>query len=108
MSLYSQYLSELQNREIIETDYGFITYYYVPDGCYIADIYILPEHRRGRKAFDLADQVAVIAKKSDVHTLIGSVILNVQGATTSLKMLLAYGFELKSTGSNFIIMSKGI
>lgn len=105
-SLYGQYIKERLNKDIIETDKGFATYYFVNDSCYIEDIYIKSEFRKSNEASKLADQISIIAKEKGYKKLCGSVVPSSNNSTESLKVLLAYGFKLDSSVNNFIIMVK--
>lgn len=107
-SLYSKYILEREGKEIIETDYGFITYIIKNIECYIVDIYIKPELRRQNKATELANMVTEIAKDRNCAYLIGTVSPKANGSTESLKTLLSYGFELFSSSNDIIVFKKKI
>jgi len=109
MSFYAQYLKERTNDEIIETKKGFLTYRFMPTGeVYIVDLYIHPDFREQGEASALADEVVAIAKQRGCTELLGSVVPSNKGSTASLKVLLAYGMNLKSSTNDFILFSKGI
>ena len=108
MSLFGDYIKERLNKEIVESDVGLCTYFFVQDGVYIEDLYVRPEYRKGHIASELADQVAEIARQKGYTKMYGSVVPSSKGSTSSLKVLLAYGMELESAQQNAIIMSKGI
>lgn len=106
MSLYAQYIAERENKNIVEDDKGFATYIFVNDGVYIQDIYVHPDYRHERRASIYADQIAAIAKEKGLNKMYGSVMPSSNGSTSSLKVLLAYGFRLQSSESNAIFMVK--
>lgn len=108
MSLYGDYIKERANREIIESDIGFATYYYLNDGCYVEEIYVKPEFRKSNEASKMADKISEIAKENDYKKLYGTVCPTANGATNSLKVLLAYGFSLDSCINNLIILKKDL
>lgn len=108
MSLFGDYIKERENKEIVEDSTGFATYSYLPQGVYIQDIYVAPDYRHAGTAAKFADQIAVIAKEKGHTKMYGSVMPSAKGATSSLKVLLAYGFQLDSAGPNAIIMVKDI
>lgn len=108
MSLYASYIKERLNKEIIETDKGFVTYYFINDGCYIEELYVLPEFRRSKEAFKFGDMVTEIAKQKNCNKLYGSVVPSTSGSTDTLMGLLKYGFKLDSTAINFIVVVKEI
>jgi len=106
MSLYAQYIKELGQGEILETPWGFGTYFFSGEECYLQDVYIIPEMRKQNKASDIAATIEAIAKKKGCKKLLGSVVPTNKNSTSSLKVLLAYGFTLKSATQNFILFEK--
>lgn len=97
-------------EEILETDYGFATYRFLPEegAVYIIEIYILPEYRKQGFASRIADEVGAIAREKGFHHMLGTVNPGAKGSTDSLKVLLAYGMELKSSDATTIVLGKGI
>lgn len=108
MSLYGKYIKERAGKEIIEDDRGFATYYYLNDGVYIENIYVLEDYRKTGVASNYANQIASIAKEKGCVKMFGSVSPKANGSTDSLKVLLAYGFKLDSSVDNFIALVKEI
>lgn len=106
MSLYAEYIREREGKEIVEDEKGFVTYTFVPEGCYVVDIYVKPEFRKQGHAAALTDVVACVAKGKGCSKLIGSVCPQAKGSTDSLKALLAYGFQLDSCAPNLIYLKK--
>lgn len=102
MSLYAEYIKEREGRDIIEDERGFASYTFINDSVYIQEIYVRPKFRKEGVAAQYADTIATIAKSKGYSKMIGSVCPSAQGATESLKVLLAYGFKLQSSESNFI------
>lgn len=108
MSLFADYIKELHNKEIIEDNRGFATYFFIEQGVYIEDIFVKPEHRHEGVASVYADQIAKIAKEKGISKMFGSVVASRHSSTSSLKVLLSYGFRLESAHNNTIIMVKDI
>ena len=109
MSLYSNYLKEKTDISIVEDDKGFATYRFTDDGAvYIIDIYVLPDFRFAGVASEMADKIAAIGKEKGLSTMYGSINLKTKQSTESLKALLAYGFCLHSTATDFLLLSKEI
>lgn len=108
MSLFGQYISEREGKEIVEDNQGFATYFYVNDGVYIENIYVSPDFRQAGVASKYADQIAELAKAKGYKKMYGSVAPSKKGSTASLKVLFAYGFELESAAQNAIIVVKEI
>jgi ribosomal protein S18 acetylase RimI-like enzyme len=109
MSLYSKYLEERTNTQIIETPQGFCTYKFLEDNtCYLEDIFTLPEFRRSNVASNLADQVCEIAKAKGCTHLIGSVVPSAKNSTASISVLIAYGMKVDRSMNDFIVFKKEI
>lgn len=108
MSLYSQYLKERTNKQILETEQGFVTYQIFGKECYIEDIFVIPSLRKERVATKLADEVSEIAKTQGCTHLTGSVCLTSSNSTQSLKVLLGYGMTLLKSEINMIYFVKEI
>ncbi len=108
MSLYGQYIKERLGKEIVENENGFATYYYVDDGVYIEDIFVIKEARKSNVASKLADEIADIAKNKGVKKMYGTVVPTATGSEVSLKVLMAYGFKPHSAQTNLIVMVKEI
>lgn len=108
MSHFASYIYERQGKSIIEDEHGFATYYYIKDACYIEDIYVAQDSRRSGVGSKYADMIAEEAKSKGYTKLMGSVNLTTNGATDSLKALLAYGFQLATANNNIIFLLKDI
>ena len=65
MSHFANYIKERQNKEIIEDESGFATYYFIMPDCYIEDIYVIPEKRKAGIAAKYADKIAKIAQEKN-------------------------------------------
>lgn len=109
MSLYSSYLSEKTDKEILETEHGFATYSFPdPQTVYIEDIYVLPKHRKTGEASLLATKIMGIAKERGCTKMVGTVQPSTKNSTDSLRVLLAYGMTLESSLNNLIVFSRSI
>lgn len=107
-SLYAQYILEREGRHCIETEEGYATYDIRGQECHLVDIYVIPTHRKNGIASELADRVANEAKDRGCKYLLGSVVPTANGATDSLKALLAYKMQLLKADVNFIWLAKEI
>ena len=108
MSLYAEYIQERLGKHIIESDKGFATYTFLQDGVYIEDIFVHKDHRQTKEASRMADQIAEIAKEKGFKKMYGSVKPTANHSTSSLKVLLAYGFRLIESGPDAILLVKEI
>jgi len=108
ISHYGQYISERLGKSLIEDENGFATYFMVNDVCYIEDVYVIPEKRKTGIVFAYADKIVEEAKAKGMKVLIGTVKPSAAGSTVSLKVLLAYGFQLESAVEDFIFFKKSL
>lgn len=109
MSLYSEYLKERTNDQILEFDFGFVTFRHLDaETTYIVDIYVTPGLRKDGLATSMADEVSQIAKSLGKTKLLGSVMPSAKGSTDCLKVLLGYGMKLKSAVNDGIFFEKDI
>ncbi len=110
--MYSAYLRERENKEILQSDKGFAIYGYncVPGldfpHCYIQEIYCKAEHRKSGEARRLADQISEQAKASGFKIIVGSVDGNAKGSHESLLVLIAYGMKLFTISGTLAWFSK--
>ncbi len=108
MSLYAKYVKERENTEIIETEYGFATYKVLDECVYVVDIYVLPEHRRAKKAESLMNQAYDIAKELGKKFILGSVCLDANGREASLMSAFYWGMTISHYNGNMIYLKKDI
>lgn len=109
MSLLSDYHKELGIKKVIESDHGFLVYYFVlPDECYLEDVYVIPEKRKSGLCFQMFDQAAKQAKDLGCKYLTGSIIPSSNNAESSAQMQLKYGFRFLRKGPNVIYMIKDL
>lgn len=107
MSLFSEYLAERTNTQIIETTQGFATYKFLEDNTiYLEDLFVKPEFRRSHVASELADKVCALGKVKGCTHLIGSVVPSAKNSTESIKVLLAYGMKVSKSMNDFIVFRK--
>lgn len=108
-SLYAQYVKEREAIEVLEVEHGYATYIFVDaETVYLRDIFVEKAFRKEAIATQLAVQVADIARKQGIKKMVGSVATNVRGVTTSLKVLLADGFEFSHVAGEMIYFKKEI
>ena len=109
MKLYADYIKERENVELVQDEHGFATYKILEDNSYyIVDIFVEKDHRKGKIASQLADLIVTIAQANGASKLIGSICLNVEGVTESMKVLLAYGFKFSHANGTMLYFTKHI
>lgn len=107
-SLYAQYIDEREEKKIVENEFGFATYKIYGDAVYIEDIFVVPAMRKTGMAKTIVDQICFYAKEQGAKKVFGSVDVTANGATDSIKFLLAFGSAVHSTSGNLIYFSKDI
>lgn len=108
MSLYADYIKERGVKGIVEIPEGFATYAISGEECYVEDVYVAPEHRKKGTCFNLADQIANLAKAKGCKYMTSTVVPSARGSTESVKVILAYGFKLAKAEHNAIWFYKEI
>jgi hypothetical protein len=109
LSLFSQYIQERTDRQVLEAEHGFATYIINPNKTvYIEDLYIVPEQRKSGLASKFTNDIIEIAKLQGCTKLYGSVVPTTKTSTESLKAFLAFGMRLDSSTNDFIVLSKDI
>lgn len=107
-SLYAQYIKEREGTNTIEDEYGFATYKFVGEYCYIVNVYVKPEFRGSHIATSYETEVANIAREKGYKKLLGSVAPEAVGATASLKAMLASNYKLLKANEGLIFFVKEI
>lgn len=108
MSPFAQYIQEREGKSIIEDEFGFATYFYVENHCYIEDVFVLKEHRKGHHASRYAAIIAAEAKLKGYNKLLGSVAVKAHNSTYSTMALITNGFKIISCEPNTIYFEKMI
>lgn len=107
-SLFAQYKKEREGAYVIEDENGFATAIPLDDYFYIDEIFVAKGYRNQDFASSYADKLVLKALELNYNKILGSVDVNANGATTSIKVLLAYGMKLKSIEGNIIYFEKNI
>lgn len=90
-SLYAKYIKEREGREIIEKDYGFITYSIEDEYIFIGDLYIVPEERRNGHVKELTQSLVDLAKEYNKKYLMATVCPHASNPDISIKTINGIG-----------------
>lgn len=95
MDLYESYLKERGGFEVLQSEgaEGFATYRFEDHAVYIRDIYIAPDFRRRAIGTELADRIALIARKAGKVQMLGTVMPDDPAADGTIRTLFAYGMR---------------
>lgn len=104
--LWAAYFREREGFETISTDVAVASYKVTGDTCYIKDIFVHPSFRKSGEGSVVADKIAIIAKELGCKYLTGSIVPTLPGSTGTMYAMIKYGFQLKESHNDFIILFK--
>lgn len=107
-SLWARYIMERDNKNMLEEEYGFATYYFIDEIVYLEDIYVTPEMRKTYVASQLADKVADKAREAGCKRMLGSVKMIDKSRDRNIKVLMNYGMKLDSSNEHMLYFIKDI
>lgn len=105
-SLYAKYIREREGKEIIETEWGFVTYKIIGKEIYLADMYLTHEERNLGLASGLVKMLIDIGIKNECEVLTANVHLADKNANDTLSKALHLGFELAGANNGVILIAK--
>lgn len=114
MSLFADYISERENKGIIEDVNGFATFYKTTDPkthepvVYVEDVYVIPTMRQKKIASEYVNKIVEIARGQEYRKILTTVKPSANGSTESLKAILGYGFKLKASAEDAILFEREI
>lgn len=108
MSLYAEYVKEREEKFVIENEEAFCKYGINEKEkyCYIEDLYVRPESRKSGIGQRMTDFICIIAKNKGCKKVITSMVPSAKGSDYSMKVILKYGFRLRSSDYNVIYFEK--
>ena len=106
LSKYARYIKEKANHELIEADYGFITFELTQNSIHIHDLWVDPDFRSEGIGSRLIGQMIDEYKTDDIKFLTACVQLNTNKVTETLKAQLHYGFLVVGGNENEIKLAK--
>jgi len=108
LTKYARYIKEKAGHELIENDFGFITYE-VSDNCvHIHDLWIDSDYRDKGHGSNLVGMVIEQGKINGCKYLSSCVQINTNNVTETLKAQLHYGFLIVGANENEIKLAKEI
>jgi len=102
VSLWAEYIAELEGCATHETDRGFVTFSIEPRSIFIRDMYVRPEHRNRGIASDFVRYVSRLAREQGKRYVTSVVYKAKRTADLSRKAQLAYGFEVSHEDADVI------
>jgi GNAT superfamily N-acetyltransferase len=108
LTKYANYIKEKANIELIEHDYGFVSYSLLSDHVYIHDMYIDKDHRRKGIGSDLLKQIEIIAWAKKIKYVLSAVQINSNGLHEALLAQMLKGFKIVGADEKEIKLAKEI
>lgn len=106
--MYYDYLGEKEGKYTIQLDdSGFVTYKVVNDVCHVCVLYVRPEYRYGKIARELMNHLLDNVKDS-CKALTAVCFTKQTDTTRTMRILLAYGFEIVGVQDHDILLYKDI
>lgn len=105
-SLYGQYIEEREGKNIIESEYGFITLQNLEKTCYLIDIYVVPEKRKTGEARRLGQLAEKCARDSGYTSVITTVVPTAPYCTENIRMLINDKWTVYHSENNIIYLKK--
>lgn len=108
LTKYRNYIKEKANIELIEHDYGFVTFSLLSDHVYIHDMYIEKYHRGKGVGSNLLKEVEIVAWSAGRKYVLASVQINSNGMHEALLVQFAKGFKIISANEKELNLAKEI
>lgn len=108
MSHFADYMNERFGHETIEEDWGFVSFFIEGSVCFLQDIYVAPEKRRGTRGLNFLNRVTQIARERGCRIMQTQVWVNDANCSRSLRANLACGFLVVGAEPGRIVLSKEI
>ena len=108
LSKYSRYIREKAGHELIENDFGFITYELGRECVHIHDLWVDPDFRVKGHGSDLVGMVIEQGRINGCKYLTACLQLSANNVTETLKAQLHYGFLIVGANENEIKLAKEI
>jgi len=106
MSLYKEYLEEIEGAEVLELEDGFIAYSFKDFECFIHEVYVRKSARQTNCFRTLGDVVLNMAKERNCSAIKCEVWTDNKNPTLSLKAVLSFGFKVAKATENRIHLVK--
>lgn len=107
-TLYAKYIEERAGGKIIEDDRGFIAYRINGPECFIMEMYIAEDYRKGGAGREFIDKLSSIAKEHGCTHITGNVFLDLKGASNTLIAALMVGFRVAEGSKDAVLIVKEI
>lgn len=105
-TLYFKYIQERDQAEIIENDFGFVTFKIVNKECFILNMYVLPEYRRSGNFSCMIKLLGEKALQEGCEFISGNIQMYDSGKNKTLSAALSVGFEIVASDINTICIIK--
>jgi GNAT superfamily N-acetyltransferase len=105
-TLYATYIKDRRGLEILENEFGFLTYKFAGEECFIAEMCIDPRKRTAGHGRSLVSQLEEMAKAAGCKYVSANIDINSGGANTILLASLLCGYEVRASNGNALLVIK--
>jgi GNAT superfamily N-acetyltransferase len=95
VAMFSEYVRERSGADVLfDPGKGWATWKLTdPDEVWIADIFVVPEHRLNGVGRSLVDKIVAAAKEIGAKRIAGAIDTRAANRTDAMRAFLAYGME---------------
>ena len=108
MSLYAEYLKEVYDKNVIESDDFLVIYSTKDQVLYLEDLYIKPDKRDQGLGQQVLNSIMQIAKENFCKTLLTSVTMNCKYKDENLSKYLHVGFQISNFCESIVYLKKDL
>lgn len=106
--MYWEYLKERMDLELLEKPEGFALFKVLPEGVYLQEVYVKPEHRWSGICKSFVKEIEDGARALGHKRLFTSCVPSGKTSDGALRAILACGFILVSCEKDIIYLAKDI
>ncbi len=106
--MYWDYVRERLDLQVLEKPQGFALWKVVPEGVYLAEVYVKPEFRRQAWGTIMVNEIGNGAQALGHKKMFTSCVPSGKTSDDALRAILAVGFKLVSCEKDIIYLAKDI
>jgi hypothetical protein len=107
-TVWAKYIKEREDLDILEDEFGFITYKFNTHECFIQDMCVDTSKRSQSHGRGLIDQLVEIAKAHGCTYIGANIFLADKGAMNTLTASMRVGFKIAKANNDVLFIVKDI
>lgn len=104
-TLYAKYIKEREGGFLLENEFGFISYKFVDQECFIMNMYIEQSEQAKGHGRALIAKLNKIAGDADCNVISANVHLWDEHSSETLAAALATGFKVTAANNNVLVIA---